>query len=339
MAINSNFFMKQAIQEAWKYQGLTYPNPAVGCCIVGSRGELLAINAHQKAGAAHAEVLALKNAYFQLTNDSKILNLTNSHDIHTFLLESHNNCFHEISLYTTLEPCSHVGKTPSCASLISSLGIQKVYVGSLDVNEEASHGNDILAASGTEVKTEVMHKECDALVKPFNMWNQKNFVYFKWAQRLDGTTVGGVISSEKSRINVHAMRDVCDLLVIGGNTVRVDRPTLDARLVDGKAPDILILSREKDFDKTIALFHVPKRKVIISDNLATCEEYKNIMIEGSSKMFELTKEIVDYYLCYVAPAFGGSSSFENIDAKFEVLNIRQEETDIIMWMKRIDKND
>ncbi len=117
--------MKQAIDEAWKYQGLTYPNPAVGCCIVGAKNELLAINAHQKAGAPHAEVMALKDAYFQLTNDSKILNFTNSSDIHTFLLENHNNCFNDISLYTTLEPCSHVGKTPSCASLISAFRHKK----------------------------------------------------------------------------------------------------------------------------------------------------------------------------------------------------------------------
>ena len=331
--------MKQAIDEAWKYQGLTYPNPAVGCCIVGANNKLLAINAHQKAGTPHAEVMALKDAYFQLTNDSKILNFTNSSDIHTFLLENHNNCFNDISLYTTLEPCSHVGKTPSCASLISRLGIKKVYVGSPDFNEEASHGNDKLHSAGVEVENGLMKQECDALLKPFNMWNKKNFVFFKWAQRLNGTTDSGVISSLKSRKNVHAMRDVCDLLVIGGNTVRADRPTLDARLVDGKSPDILILSREKDFDKTIPLFDVPNRKVIISDDFSTCEVYKNIMIEGSSKMFELTRDLVDYYLCYAAPTFGGKSGFENVDAKFEILNVHQEEPDIIMWMKRIDKND
>ena len=130
------------------------------------------------------------------------------------------------------------------------------------------------------------------------------------------------------------MRDVCDLLVIGGNTVRVDRPTLDARLVDGKAPDILIISREKEFDKTIPLFNVKNREVFISDNFSTCREYKNIIIEGSSKMYELTRDIVDYHLCYLAPAFGGSEGFKNLDNKFDILNVQKEEKDIIMWMKR-----
>jgi len=130
------------------------------------------------------------------------------------------------------------------------------------------------------------------------------------------------------------MRDVCDLLVIGGNTVRVDRPTLDARLANGKAPDILIVSREKDFDKNIPLFNVENRKVFIEDNFSLLHSYKNIMIEGGSKMFELTKDIVDYHLCYVAPKMGGNSGFEKSEENFDILNIEKVDKDIIMWMKR-----
>ncbi|MFA6197125.1 MAG: bifunctional diaminohydroxyphosphoribosylaminopyrimidine deaminase/5-amino-6-(5-phosphoribosylamino)uracil reductase RibD [Sulfurimonas sp.] len=334
MVIDNAFFMNLALQEAWKYQGLTYPNPAVGCTIVGKNNELLAVNAHQKAGFPHAEVLALQDAYFKLTNDTSILNITLSSEIHNFLLANHNGCFKDISLYTTLEPCSHVGKTPSCALLISNLGIKKVFVGSRDLNEEAACGNEKLLACGVEVQSAVLEEKCAHLLKPFGMWNTDKFVFFKWAQRLNATTDEGVISSESSRKTVHAMRDVCDLLIIGGNTVREDRPTLDARLVSGKAPDVLILSREKEFDRTIPLFSVANRKVIISENLSTCQEYKNIMVEGSSKMFELTREIVDYYLCFIAPSFGGSSGFENQNEKFEILNLHQDEQDIIIWMKR-----
>jgi diaminohydroxyphosphoribosylaminopyrimidine deaminase/5-amino-6-(5-phosphoribosylamino)uracil reductase len=334
MVIDSNFFMSLALKEAWKYQGLTYPNPAVGCTIVGKNNEILALNAHQKAGFPHAEVLALQDAFFKLTNDASILNITSSHEIHNYLLSNHNGCFKDISLYTTLEPCSHLGKTPSCASLISNLGIKKVYVGSRDFNEEAACGNEILVACGVEVEADLLKKECDDLLKPFGMWKESRFIFFKWAQRLSGTTNGGTISSVSSRKNVHAMRDVCDLLVIGGNTVRVDRPTLDARLVEGKAPDVLIISREKEFDRTIPLFNVANRKVIISDNFQACQEYKNIMIEGSSQMFELSRDIIDYYLCYLAPTFGGTTGFENSQEKFEILNLRQDEQDIILWMKK-----
>lgn len=334
MVIDSSFFINLALSEAWKYQGLTYPNPAVGCAIVNAENELLSVEAHKKAGLPHAEVLALQQAYFKLTNDFKILELISSSDIHTFLLNNHNNCFKDISLYTTLEPCSHIGKTPSCASLISALGIKKVFVGFNDINDEASGGNEILKKSGVDVKTSISEKKSSDLITPFNKWNEDKFVFFKWAQRLNGTTDAGTVSSKESRINVHQMRSVCDLLVIGGNTVREDRPTLDARLVNGKAPDILIISREKDFDKSIPLFAVKDRKVFIENNFAQLNNYKNIMIEGSSKMFELSRDIVDYYLCYLAPSMGGKSGFENVEEKFEILNIYQEDQDIIMWMKR-----
>jgi len=334
MQIDNNFFMNLALNEAWKYQGLTYPNPAVGCTIVGENGEILAVEAHHKAGGPHAEVNALKAAYYTLTNDSYILALEDSSDIHTHLQSNHNNIFANITLFTTLEPCSHFGKTPSCARLIADLGIKEVYVGSNDTNPQAKAGSMILNMNDCLVYSELLKKECDALIAPFNMWQKENFVFFKWAQRLNGTTDNGNVSCAESRKNVHAMRDVCDLLVIGGNTVRVDRPTLDARLVNGKAPDILIISQLQDFDKTIPLFHVEGREVFVADNFSKLNEYKNIMIEGSSKMFELSQEYVDYYLSYVAPTFGGKEGFENTHENFEILNIAKEEKDIIMWMKR-----
>lgn len=330
-----NFYMRLALCEAWRYQGLTYPNPAVGCCIVGEHGEILALEAHQKAGKAHAEVLALKSAYFKLTNNSEILDLNESADIHMYLLKNHNKIFKSTTIYTTLEPCSHVGKTPSCANLISSLGVKKVYVGSLDFNEEASNGNNKLLDAGIELENGLLKEECDNLLNPFQSWSDNKFVFFKWAQRLNGTYDGGSISSLKSRKNVHAMRDVCDLLVIGGNTVRVDRPTLDSRLVNGKAPDVLIISKLQEFDKTIPLFNVQGREVFIEDNFSKLDNYKNIMIEGGANMFELSRDYVDMYLCYIAPSIGGTLVFDKKDDNFEILNIQKETQDIIMWMKRI----
>ncbi len=334
MVIDSSFYMRLALEEAWKYQGLTYPNPAVGCCVVGESGEILAVEAHQKAGAPHAEVNALQQAYYKLTGESAILALESSSDIHTYLLENHNHIFAKITLYTTLEPCAHFGKTPSCASLMSALGIQKVYVGSKDTHTIAENGNSILEKAGISVANELLVESCNALLFPFQKSLEERFVFFKWAQRLNATTDEGTISSQSSRKNVHAMRDVCDLLVIGGETVRTDRPTLDARLVQGKAPDILIYSRQKEFDKTIPLFNVPNRKVTIEDDFSKLAMYKNIMIEGSAKMYELTSEIVDYYLVYIAPTLGGSNSFEATKRNFEILNVAKEDKDIIIWMKK-----
>jgi len=334
MVIDKNFYMNLALSEAWKYQGLTYPNPAVGCAIAGKNGEILAVEAHKKAGEPHAEVEALKIAYYKLTNDSKILKLTTSSQIHTYLLENHDRCFEGISLFTTLEPCSHIGKTPSCATLLSKLKIKKLFVGSKDSNEEASGGNQIVKNANIEVENDILANECNDLITPFNLWQKERFVFFKWAQRLNGTVDDGVISSNKSRTLVHAMRNRCDLLVIGGNSVRVDRPTLDARLVGGRAPDILIISKSREVDKTIGLFGVKNRKVIISDNFSILKDYKNIMIEGGGNMFELSKDIVDYYLCFLSPKIGGNIGFTGRDEKFDILNIQKDEQDIIMWMKR-----
>ncbi|WP_242689831.1 bifunctional diaminohydroxyphosphoribosylaminopyrimidine deaminase/5-amino-6-(5-phosphoribosylamino)uracil reductase RibD [Sulfurimonas aquatica] len=327
--------MKLALDEAWKYQGFTYPNPAVGCAILSPSREILAVEAHHRSGEAHAEVNALKSAYYKLTNDAYILSLETSADIHAYLINNHNNMFNNCSLYTTLEPCSHYGKTPSCASLISELSFKDVYVGSYDTNKKAQNGNTILQKNGVKVVSEILHNECENLLFPFKKFLEGRFVFFKWAQRLNATTDDGIISSHESRVDVHKMRDVCDLLVIGGNSVRVDRPTLDARLVDGKAPDILIISRDKEFDRNIPLFNVKNRKVFVEDNFSKLSEYKNIMIEGTSKMYELSREYVDLYLCYLAPTFGGSSGFDNINDKFDILNVRQADEDIIMWMKRI----
>lgn len=334
MKIDDDFFLSLAIEEAWKYQGLTYPNPAVGCVAVGANRELLAIEAHKRSGMPHAEVLALQSAYFKLTSDAKILDLLESREIHNYLLLNHNNCFKNITLYTTLEPCSHVGKTPSCASLICSLGIERVFIGVADSNKEASDGASMMRESGVDVRYTTSQKRAKDLIFPFERFNGDRFIFFKWAQRLNGTTDCGTISSQSSRKKVHAMRDVCDLLIIGGNTVREDRPTLDARLVDGKAPDVLILSRGVEFDRKIPLFSVPSREVYIEESLDRVKNYKNIMIEGSFNMFELTKDIVDLHLCFLAPTMGRKSGFEDAEAGFEILYTNQEDKDIMLWMKR-----
>lgn len=334
MVIDDSFYMHLAVGEAWKFQVLTYPNPAVGCTVVGKYGEILAVEAHKRAGEAHAEVEALKSAYRKITDDKNILDVTDPFDIHRYLEQNHNGCFADATLYVTLEPCAHIGKTPSCAELISKLQVKRVVIGSKDFNENASGGAEIIRDADIHIRTGVLKKECEELLFPFIKWQEDRFVFFKWAQRLNGTVDGGIISSQKSRELVHKMRDVCDLLVIGGETVRTDRPTLDARLCGGRAPDILIVSRSKEFDKNIPLFKVPDRKVIIADDLATCKNYKNIMIEGAQGMFELSKELTDYYLCFIAPKIYEGAKTINGSAELGILNIQKDEQDIIMWMKQ-----
>lgn len=331
--MSPDLLMGLAIEAAWKYQGLTYPNPAVGCVVTGSRGEILSVAAHRKAGEAHAEVLALKDAYRLLSGDEAIEAITEATSLHDYLREHHDGCFSSCTLHVTLEPCSHHGKTPSCALLIQDLAIKKVHISHEDPNVEAAGGARLLKDAGSEVIEGVLHDEGAELLTPFIKWQKERFVFFKWAQRLDGTIDGGTVSSQESRIKVHAMRDVCDLLVIGGNTVREDRPTLDARLVGGKAPDILIISHEKVFDRDIPLFDVPGREVFISDSLEQINAYKNIMIEGGPGMFALTKEIADRHLCFLAAKSGGTIPFTKERTDFTILHSLRSGEDMMMWLK------
>ena len=326
--------MQVAIDSAWEYQGLTFPNPAVGCTVVDKHGKIISVGVHEKAGEPHAEVHALQMAYSVLREDSSVLALSSSAEIHDFLSQNHQDIFVDCTLYVTLEPCAHHGKTPSCAMLIKALGIKKVVVGHFDPNAEAAGGIRLLEESGCEVEMAECTEAAADLLKPFIVWQKKPYVTFKWAQRLDGTIDGGVISSQSSRTHVHAMRDVCDLIVIGGETVRRDRPTLDARLVNGKVCDVLIYSRQKEFDTTIPLFGVDGRNVYVESSLERIARYNNVLIEGGPAMFEATKDITDSYLCFVAPKSGGTIRFTDSKNDFRILHSQTSGTDLMIWMER-----
>ena len=294
--------MQHALNEAWKYQGLTFPNPAVGAVVSDEAGAILGIGAHQKAGFPHAEVLALKEAYKRLSGDERIDVLQTSDELHTFLIHNHANLFHRLSLHVSLEPCHHYGKTPPCSQLIHTLGIKRIVIGSRDSSAKAQGGGEFLREMGKEVIFGCLQKECDELLTPFTCKeNSMPFVFFKIALSLNGVATGGTISSLQSRVMVHRLRDRCDLLVIGGNTVREDRPILDARLCEGKAPDVLIYSRTQNFDKTIPLFANVHRKVFIEPSLDRMKSYSMVMIEGGQAMIKAVQAHVKWYLVFRSP--------------------------------------
>jgi diaminohydroxyphosphoribosylaminopyrimidine deaminase/5-amino-6-(5-phosphoribosylamino)uracil reductase len=326
--------MTLALAAAWEYQLLTFPNPAVGAVCFSQEGSILSIGAHKIAGSPHAEVYALRDAYTLLSGDTAIADSDDAHHIHAYLRTHHNGIFNTVSMAVTLEPCSHSGKTPSCALLIRDLGIQKLAIACKDSNPEAAEGGKILEESGIECEFGVMESEGKKLLEPFLKWQNNPFVFFKWAQRLDGTIDNGTISSKSSREHMHALRDRCDLIVIGGNTVRHDRPTLDARLINGKAPDVLIYSREEAFDRTIPLFNVPNREVFIESRFERIKEYRLVMIEGGAGMFEASQNLSSWYLSYIAPKIGGGSqSLGRVTEDFEVLHAKITDN-IILWMKK-----
>ena len=334
MNIDNNFYMNLAIDEAWKYQLLTYPNPAVGAVVV-KNGEILSIEAHKEAGLPHAEVNALKASYIKKYPDSKLKMINDAFKIHEFLIKNSGDFFEDCVIYVTLEPCNHTGKTPSCAKLIKELRLQKVIIGINDPNKTASGGQDTLEDANIEVVCNVMQKECEELLFPFIKWNQGTFIFYKMAQTLNGC-VDGKISSNQAKAYVHSLRDKIDCLAIGGNTVRTDRPTLDSRYIQGNNPDVFIYSKNKIFDKQIPLFKIPNREVIISDDLFKLLDHKFIMVEGTYNLLDILKERLDYIVLLVSPKIrNGHNALNELDIDFEIVHENYIGKEKIVFLKRI----
>ena len=333
MKIDDNFYMKLAIDEAWKYQLLTYPNPAVGCVIVKD-GKLLAIEAHKEAGQTHAEVNALKVAFLNFNPNSVLKIKQTSHEIHEFLIKNHNNFFNDCDIYVTLEPCNHIGKTPACANLLKELKPRRVIISVKDTNDVASGGRETLLNENIKVTLGVLENEGNKLILPFLSWQNKTSIFFKMAQTLNGTT-NGKISSNRALAYVHALRDKIDLLVIGGNTIRIDRPTLDTRYIQRNNPDVFIYSKNKIFGNSIPLFKTANRKVIISDDLFKLLDYKFVMIEGTYNLLEKLKQRIDFIILIISPRTkNGDNALNEIDIDFEIMHENFIGDDKIVFLKR-----
>jgi len=337
MKINNEFFMKLAIDEAWKYQFLTYPNPAVGCVVVRGETEILSIEAHKEAGNAHAEVNALKAAYLKYHPNDLIKTKNSSHDIHDYLIKNHNGFFNDCKVYVTLEPCNHIGRTPSCANLLKELKPKEIIVAIEDPNKIATGGLEVLKNENIEVSIGCMKKEAYNLLYPFIKWNSGTFIFYKMAQTLNGS-IDGAISNNAAKAYVHTLRDKTDLMVIGGNTVRMDKPTLDARYIAGIAPDVMIYSQNKIFDRNIPLFHIPNRKVFISDDLFKLLDYKFVMVEGTYNLLDKLKEKLDFIVLLVNPKIRkGVNALNEIDMDFEIVHENYIGNEKIVYLKRVVK--
>ncbi|MFX4284236.1 bifunctional diaminohydroxyphosphoribosylaminopyrimidine deaminase/5-amino-6-(5-phosphoribosylamino)uracil reductase RibD [Aliarcobacter butzleri] len=333
MKIDDNFYMRLAIDEAWKHQLLTYPNPAVGCVIVKNQ-RLLAVQAHKEAGMPHAEVNALKTAYLKDNPNSILKTKNSSFDIHQFLLQNHNGFFNDCEIYVTLEPCNHIGKTPSCANLLKELKPKRVIISVKDPNKQATGGLETLKNENIDVTLGILEKDGLNLILPFISWQNKSCIFFKMAQTLNGS-IDGKISSNRALAYVHTLRDKIDLLVIGGNSVRIDKPTLDTRYIQGKNPDIFIYSKNKVFDTNIPLFKIPNRKVLISDDLYKLLDYKFIMIEGVYNLLDKLKERIDFFILIISPKIRkGQNALNEIDLDFEIIHENFIGEDKIVFLKR-----
>ncbi|MDM5271289.1 bifunctional diaminohydroxyphosphoribosylaminopyrimidine deaminase/5-amino-6-(5-phosphoribosylamino)uracil reductase RibD [Sulfurovum sp. zt1-1] len=324
------FYMQLALNEAWKYQGLTYPNPAVGAVMV-ENGKLLSIAAHQKAGTSHAEVLALIAAYETLSGEKIEFDPLNSEESHDFLLKLPPKFFASCTIYVTLEPCAHHGKTPSCASLLSRLKLQRVVIATCDPIKGHDGGMNLLQ----NVTFGILREKAEILLEPFKIWQKRAFVLFKLAQTSNGRIGGGYLSSKASLSHVHQLRERCDILFIGGNTVREDRPTLDCRFTEGNAPNVKIYSHTSDFDSEIPLFKVQDRKVEITDDLSFLDQPSFVLVEGGEGMLQSLQKKIDWLLIYQTPKLSTNALSYNIEMNLDFLHTERMGVDMMIWSKQV----
>ncbi len=207
--------MRLAISLAKKGQGTASPNPAVGAVIVKG-GRVVGRGYHKKAGGVHAEIAALASC-----PSAK-----------------------GATLYVTLEPCCHFGKTPPCVDAVIGSGIKTVVVGMSDPNPlVAGGGIKRLEQAGVKVVAGVLEKECRALNEPFIKFITTGTPFFtvKLASSLDGRTAASTgdskwITGIESRRLVHKLRKATDAVMVGSSTVMKDDPELTVRLVKGRDP-------------------------------------------------------------------------------------------------------
>lgn len=212
-------YMRQAIELAEQARGWTNPNPVVGAIIV-KEGAIIVTGYHQKYGELHAERNAIREAAQQ------------GEDIRG------------ATIYVTLEPCCHYGKTPPCTEAIIEAGISRVVVGAKDPNSlVAGKGIQQLREHGIEVVEGVLQAECEEQNRIFLHYirNRTPYIVMKYAMTLDGkiATAGGQskwITGEASREKVHRMRHELSGIMVGIGTVLADDPALDCRLMDTKNP-------------------------------------------------------------------------------------------------------
>lgn len=311
-------YISRCIQLAKNGLGTTYPNPLVGSVIV-LNDRIIGEGWHYKAGEPHAEV----NAIVSVHDKSSLKKAT---------------------IYVSLEPCSHYGKTPPCADLIIESGIKKVVIGSMDPNPKvAGKGVKKLMEASCDVVVGVLEKECDELNKRFFTFHQKKrpYIFLKWAQTADGyispknetrkETKPVWITNEYSRQLVHKMRAEEAAILVGTNTAIQDNPSLTVRdwagnnpirlvidknlkipadysLLDGQTKTFVFNEKKSSEKGNTTLLKIDFSKEIMPQIVSVTYQkgLQSVIIEGGAKTLQ---SFIDLNLWDEAHVFSGNSSF------------------------------
>ncbi|MBU0972975.1 MAG: bifunctional diaminohydroxyphosphoribosylaminopyrimidine deaminase/5-amino-6-(5-phosphoribosylamino)uracil reductase RibD [Proteobacteria bacterium] len=268
--------MRKALALALKGKGFTSPNPCVGAVVV-KNNLVVGRGWHRAAGMAHAEVEAIEDA--QRNSPAATAGAT---------------------LYVTLEPCNHFGKTPPCTHKIISAGITRVVVGCTDPNPYVSGGGiHYLREKGVQVETGVLEREAQTLIEDFIWYTQNNktpFVILKCASTLDGriATAGGDsqwITNEKSRAYGHRIRHEVDAILIGSGTLFADNPSLTCRIKNTQTQDPvrIVLDSNLRIDENARVINQPSASgtILVAGPLAPLEKRRSLEHKEGVRVLEL----------------------------------------------------
>ena len=263
-------YMKLALDLAKKGCGYVNPNPMVGAVIV-KNDEIIGVGYHEKYGELHAE----RNAIANCISSPK-----------------------DATIYVTLEPCCHYGKTPPCTDAIIESGIKKVVIGSSDPNPLVSgKGVEILRSNNIEVVENVLKDECDKLNEVFFYYMKTKipYVVMKYAMTMDGkiatyTGKSKWITGEEARLNVHKDRHKYSGIMVGVETVLTDDPMLNCSIQDGKNPTRIICDTNL---RTPLDSNIVSSSKNIPTIIATCcdnEDKQKQYIEKGCKVIKISKK-------------------------------------------------
>lgn len=244
-------YIKRCISLAKNGLGTTYPNPLVGSVIVHNN-KIIGEGWHYQSGKPHAEV----NAINSVKNESHLK---------------------EATIYVSLEPCSHFGKTPPCSDLIISKGIPNVVIGCVDSYSEVSgSGIKRLQEHGCNVTVGVLEQECLDLNKRFFSFHNKKrpYIFLKWAETQDGFIAPEHnseitwISNSYSKQWVHKLRAEEQAILVGTQTAIIDNPKLDVRSWNGSNPVRVVIDRDLKIPETNHIYRSSTKTIVL------CEETK-----------------------------------------------------------------
>lgn len=254
-------YMQRCLQLAKLGAGNVAPNPMVGAVLVHN-DRIIGEGYHRQYGFAHAEVNCINNV---------------SKENEYFLAQS--------TIYVSLEPCAHWGKTPPCADLIIAKKIPRVVVGCRDPFEAVNgKGIEKLRAAGVEVTVNVAEEDCKKLNKRFFTFHTKYrpYIILKWVQTADGKMASDkekrlLISNEFTNRKVHHWRSEEASILAGTNTAMQDNPRLDNRLWSGKSPVRMVVDKELRLPQSLHLFDGSQRTIVF--NFLQQSEEKNVLYQ------------------------------------------------------------